>query len=609
MCGIFGFAGSPDHAAALDLDVAIASLRHRGPDGQGTFRNQTRDTAVAFAHTRLAIIDLSDAGRQPMTTEDGRFTLIYNGEVYNFRALRQELEREGQRFGSHTDSEVVLKAFAAWGDRCVARFRGIFAFAIWDRVDGRLFLARDPLGVKPLYYAQTKDGLVFASEVRALMRTGAVVRRMSSDGLASYLTYGSVQDPLTILEGVFALLPGHAATFMSGRLKIEPYWHLSEKIDGDLTFDAAVERIEPELRNAVGMQLVADVPLGVFLSGGVDSSALVALASAASEKPVHTFSVTFDETSFSEERYAADVAKRFGCEHHRVHLPADRAVREFDRVLDALDQPSADGVNTFFVAGAAREAGLSVALSGSGGDELFAGYPNFRSFGRLLAWGRAARPAAGFFSRFTGGFNGTSVRVKKAAAVLAAGGDPLATYSALRSMFSARQVGELIGNESAAERADVDPSDPIDLYSRLELTHYLRNTLLRDTDVMSMAHSLEVRVPLVDPELVQNVVAIPGRLKLGATSKPLLTAACPALPDHVGRRPKMGFTLPMDVWFRGALRERMADTLGRTGPVDGGRARRLWNSYLSGSSSVSWSRIWTIAALIEWSERNDVARG
>ncbi|MGZ4777961.1 MAG: asparagine synthase (glutamine-hydrolyzing) [Thermoanaerobaculia bacterium] len=612
MCGIFGFIGKRSVAESLDLQGAIASLRHRGPDGEGTFLGPSRveaGIACAFAHTRLAIIDLSAAGRQPMTTADGRYTLIFNGEVYNFRALRAELERSGSRFTSHTDSEVVLQAFATWGPRCVPRLRGIFAFAIWDRDDGKLFLARDHVGVKPLYYAERPDGLAFASEVRALLRAGLAGRRMSAAALDSYLTYGSVQDPLTILDGVFALLPGHTATYANGRLVLEPYWQLKSDIDKDVTFDGAVERIRPVLQDAVAMQLVADVPLGVFLSGGVDSSALVALASMASGKPVHTFTVTFDETAYSEEKYAAAIASRFGCEHHRVHLPGDRAVSEFDRFVDALDQPSADGVNTFFVAEAAREAGLAVALSGSGGDEVFAGYPNFRSFGRLMTVGRLARPAAPLLSKFLGSVNGTSIRAKKFGAIVDAGGDPLATYAALRSMFSPKQVRTLMGRDSSAapKSEDLDTSDPIDLYSQLELTHYLRNTLLRDADVMSMAHSLEVRVPLVDHELVSCVAAIPGRLKIGATSKPLLTAACGSLPQEVGARPKMGFTLPMDVWFRGPLREKIAAALSRRGPLDVESVRSLWQSFLSGSRSVSWSRVWTLAALLEWSERNGVA--
>lgn len=602
MCGIFGFAGPRSVADSIDLGDAVASLRHRGPDADGTFRDNRGDVSCALAHTRLAIIDLSAAGKQPMTTSDGRYTLVYNGEVYNFPSLRKELEQSGVHFTSHTDSEVVLQAFASWGPRCVARFRGIFAFAIWDRDAGRLFLARDHLGVKPLYYAEARGGLAFSSEVRTLLRAGIVEREMSAAGLASYLANGSVEDPLTIIEGVTALLPGHTATFERGRLGVDQYWRLKSAVDEGITFDGAVERVRPVLQEAVAMQLVSDVPLGVFLSGGVDSSALVALASASSAKPVHTFTVTFDEAAYSEEKYAAAIADRFGCEHHRVHLPGDRAVREFDNYVEALDQPSADGVNTFFVAQAAREAGLSVALSGTGGDEVFAGYPNFRTFGRLMKFGRAARPFAPLLSAFLRG----SIRATKLGAIAEAGGDPMKTYATLRAMFTPSQVRHLIrATPTSTNGQPLDASDPVDLYSQLELTHYLRNTLLRDADVMSMAHSLEVRVPLLDPELVSVMAAIPGRLKLAPkTNKPLLTAASGSLPDDVGARPKMGFTLPMDVWFRGPLRERIASAFARSKGID---VEPLWRSFLNHSKRVSWSRIWTIAALLEWSERNHVA--
>lgn len=605
MCGIFGFVGPRVAAEAIDLDRVAASMRHRGPDGDGTYRSQAGrdDVACAFAHTRLAIIDLSDAGRQPMTTSDGRYTLIFNGEVYNFASLRDELERSGVRFTSHTDSEVVLHSYAAWGARCVTRFRGIFAFAIWDGEARTVFLARDHMGVKPLYYAETRGGVAFSSEVRTMMGAGVVARTMSRAGLASYLTYGSVQDPLTILEGVSSLLPGHTATYGNGRLTIEQYWALTSDADAVMTFDEAVERVRPVLRESVALQLTSDVPLGIFLSGGVDSSALVALASEASGNPVHTFTVTFDESAYSEERYASEIASRFGCEHHDVHLSADRAVAEFERYVDALDQPSADGVNTYFVAEAAREAGLAVALSGTGGDELFAGYPNFKKFGLLMSFGRIAHPFAPLLSTFLG----SSIRAQKLGAIAAAGGDPEHTYSALRSMFSEKQVARLIGaGEIPNGHATMSKADPVGLYSQLELTHYLRNTLLRDADVMSMASSLEVRVPLLDHELVKCVSAVPGRLKLAATNKPLLTAACGLLPASVGLRPKMGFVLPMDVWFRGPLRQRIAALVDRPGPWDTKAVQSMWAAFLNGSRSVTWSRMWTVASLIDWTSRNHV---
>lgn len=607
MCGIFGFVGPREIADSVNVDRAAASMRHRGPDGQAVYREPARNDAAigcALAHTRLAIIDLSDAGRQPMTTADGRFTLVYNGEIYNFQMLRAELEAMGVAFRSHTDSEVVLHAYARWGSSCVERLRGMFAFAVWDREQGTLFLARDHIGVKPLYYSLVNGGIAFASEVRTLLATGMAERKMSRPGLASYFLYGSVQDPLTIIDGVASLLPGHAATFTDGRLSLREYWTLPSDVDEEISFTEAVERLRPLLREAVAMQLVSDVPLGVFLSGGVDSSALVALASEVSGQRVHTFTVTFDEPAYNEEQYAAEVAAHFGCEHHRVRLPAARAADEFDHYIDALDQPSADGVNTYFVAEAAREAGLTVALSGTGGDEIFAGYPNFRRFGPLLAFSKAARAFAPLLRLLLR----SSVRAQKIAAIVASGGDPYRTYSVLRSLLTPEQVRSLTGSDIDRNgHGPLASNDSVDAYSRLEITRYLRNTLLRDTDTMSMAHSLEVRVPLLDHKLVSSVLRIPGRAKLGKTNKPLLTAACGTLPTHIVARRKQGFMLPMDVWFRGTLRTRLTSIMCRE---DGYPtvAPQIWQAFLSRSRDVSWSRVWAVAALLEWGNRNGVAR-
>jgi asparagine synthase (glutamine-hydrolysing) len=603
MCGIFGFVGPQTVAESIDVAEIARSLRHRGPDACGAFRAINGDLACVFAHTRLAIIDLSDAGRQPMTSDDQRYTLVFNGEIYNFRTLRQELEQSGVRFKSHTDSEVVLQAYAAWGSKCVSRFRGIFAFAIWDQHARSLFLARDQLGVKPLYYTQAQGGLIFSSEIRTLMRSRLVERRISQAGLASYLTYGSVQDPLTILDRVVSLLPGHWLRYTGNAPSSEEYWTLRPGGDPPATFEEAVERIRPVLRESVAMQLVADVPVGVFLSGGVDSSALVALASESSTKPIRTFNVTFDEVAYDERQHAAAIANRFGCEHNSVYLPADRAVREFDDYIAALDQPSADGVNTFFVAKAAREAGLSVALSGTGGDEIFAGYPNFRKFGRLLTFGKMTRPLSPLLKASLRG----SIRAKKLAAVSANGGDAAETYAVLRSMFSSEEVAALVGVEPLPDEIAVDVTDSVNAYSRLETTRYLRNTLLRDTDVMSMAHSLEVRVPLLDPSLVTSVFAIPGRMKIARSmNKPLLMRACNSLPAHIGRRKKMGFTLPMDVWFRGPLRARMQRVVDESSIWGFAGVRRLWEAYLAGSPAVTWSRIWTVVAAVEWMKKNEI---
>jgi asparagine synthase (glutamine-hydrolysing) len=568
MCGIFGFLGNPDRANSLDLDIPLRALRHRGPDGNGIFRGRTGDLAVAFAHTRLAVIDLSPLANQPMTTADGRFTLTYNGEVYNFRDIRRELELLGHTFVSHSDTEVVLRSYVEWGKECVDRFRGMFAFAVWDARDGSLFLARDRFGIKPLYYTETPDGFAFASEVRALMKSGLAGSTISREGLRSYFTWGSVADPLTLVDGVYSLLPAHRGFVREAKLTLERYWDLPDGATRELSFDEAVEEIRPLLRESVEKELVSDVPLGVFLSGGIDSSAIVAMAAEVSPRPIHTFTVTFDEAGYNEAPYAREVAERFGCVHTEVHLTAERAMRDLDLAMASYDQPSADGLNTWFVARAAREAGLTVALSGLGGDEIFAGYANFRKFGGLLRAGRMARGVGALAAPLFGGgsLNGTTMRTKKLGEVLRGGGDPARTYAALRCMFVPRQVERLVRELEGVEISELAPrpalappprtrrDDPVSLYSFFELTHYIRNTLLRDSDQMSMAHSLEVRVPLLDHVVAEKVVALTAANKLPATvstNKALLVRATGSLPPVVTDREKKGFVVPFEEWLAG----------------------------------------------------------
>jgi asparagine synthase (glutamine-hydrolysing) len=374
------------------------------------------------------------------------------------------------------------------------------------------------------------------------------------------------------------------------------------------------------LETSVRSQLVADVPVGIFLSGGIDSSAILSFASRSSTDPIHTFTVTFDEKEYSEEKYASIVARRYGSDHHQVHLSSEVAASQIDRVLDALDQPSADGVNTFFVAEAARLAGLSVALSGLGGDELFAGYPHFRSFGRYLAAGKVAGLVPGGVIRQLAGsrqFRGGSTRRRKLSALLASRGDASVAYTALRSMFSAAQTRTLApGIPSSrfwSHETEFEASgDAVNDLSRLEMTRYMRNMLLRDTDVMSMAHSLEVRVPLLDDAVVDAVAALRGSLKLSrGTNKRLLVDATGDIPPAVVHRPKMGFTLPLDRWFRGQFRPRLDALLNdrervRSIGLSAGAVSEAWSSFLKGSGSVSFSRIWTLVTLLEWTERNGV---
>lgn len=631
MCGIFGFVGEVGRARQLDLQVALQALHHRGPDDVGLFRSsddraKDRGFGAVFAHTRLAIIDLSAGGHQPMTTDDGRYTIVYNGEVFNYREIRKELEAEGECIRSTSDTEVLLSAYARWGQDCLRRLRGMFAFGIWNEQDGSLFLARDRLGVKPLYIAHTPAGLFFASEVRSLLAMGTAGRRLSRRGLLSYLTFGSVYEPATIIEGIESLAPAHTLHYRHPRLEARRFWTLPVESPLQTINSVTIQHVAERLRDAVRLQLIADVPVGIFLSGGMDSSALAALAAQSPSQHVHTFTLTFEEATYDEGRFATEVARQFGFEHHEVRLPASKLLTDIPRTLQALDQPSGDGVNTYLVSAAARHSGLVVALSGLGGDELFAGYSNFRRFGALLSAGRHLQPfgdLVGRVSNYLSRHDLLSGQLQKLMIVLAAAGQPDETYVILRSIFTPTQRRGLVHEEwlgpdgdcAAPPRSDPQQTfaDPVNQFAALELSRYLPNTLLRDTDAMSMAHSLEVRVPLLDHLVVEEVSHISGRFKVDRRhKKPLLAAAVPTLPPGPIQRPKMGFTIPFDPWFRGPLRPFMEELMlgsdvTRVGALDPHAVRELWQDFLRGPRHCSYTTVWSVAALIAWCAQNRVS--
>lgn len=628
MCGIFGAVGGAGWLESLRLGDAVGSMAHRGPDGSGVWRSPSREEesgarrpACVLGHRRLSIIDLSDAGRQPMTTSDGRYTLVYNGEVYNYRDLRRELEELGETFHSTGDSEVVLKACARWGASAVERFRGMFALALWDQEERRLLLARDRLGVKPLYIVRNALGLAFASEVRAILAAEAAPRVVSVAGLKGYLRFGSVQEPYTLVDGVRSLAPGSVLEFDGQALRESRFWHLPTGRPESVGRFEAVERLRELLHESVRIRLVSDVPFGVFLSGGIDSSAITALASAEAGRPVHTFTVVFDEAAHSEEKWAADAAARHGCDHHSVRMTGREAAEALPIALADQDQPSADGLNSWYVSRAARQAGLAMALSGLGGDEVFAGYPGFRRIRRLAV---GSRLASGIPRRLLAALGrraaapGTSHRLRKAVALAQAGGNPRAVYRALRFHFTNEQVDGLLCKDLGGramtdedERAELEPSDdPVNDLSRFELAGYLRNTLLRDTDTMSMACSLEVRVPFLDHVLVEYALGLPGRMKLeGRGNKALLVEAVSALPEETGSRPKMGFVLPLEGWFRTVMREHLEEALlGAAEPTRSVLGLRpvegAWRAFLASKGSVSATRIFALVSLSAWIDRH-----
>jgi asparagine synthase (glutamine-hydrolysing) len=635
MCGIFGVIAKNARIPDGVLERGTQSLAHRGPDDSGTIllRDSVPDPVeIGLGNRRLAILDLSPLGRQPMQDGETGNWIVYNGEIYNFRDVRNELERTGTNFVSHSDTEVVLKAYAHWGAECLTKFRGMFAFALWDARRHQLFLARDPMGIKPLYYAQAGSYLLFASEVRTLLGTGLLPPRIDPAGLTNYLTFGSAYDPLTLVDGVRALPPGHTLTWEAGVLRQSSYWDLVNESPTagrpSMSLSAenetrAAERLRSTLEEAVRLQLVSDVPVGVFLSGGIDSSALVSILSR-SGVTASTFSIVFREADFSEAQHSRAIAQKFHTDHHEIDVSENDVLAAIPDALGAMDLPTMDGINTYFVSRETRRAGVKVALSGLGGDEVFAGYSTFRTVPRMERF-------AQFWKRVPGVVRGSVASVfaalappndqnRKLCSLARDNGRLLHPYFLSRMLFTPSQrdllfcnADQFIAEAAAASQRDrlqrALVLDAVNRVSYLESRCYMLNTLLRDADVMSMSQGLEVRVPLIDHQLAKAVLALPGEWKLNGTPKKLLVEALAgSLPDEIVHRPKRGFTLPFEHWMRQELRSEIEPVLGKKrisdgplgGLLDASQVEQVWKKFLAGETS--WSRPWSLYVLQRWCE-------
>jgi len=625
MCGIVGIAVQSGTVTPEILERATRSLAHRGPDDSGIVIIRG-PAEVGFGHRRLAVLDLSPLGHQPMQDAETGNWIVHNGEIYNFREIRKQLEGEGICFRSRSDTEVVLKAYGRWGENCLDHFRGMYAFAIWDVGKQCMFMARDPMGIKPLYYCSIGKYFLFASEIRALLATGLVPRRLDRAGLLNYLTFGSSYDPLTLVEGMSALRPGHFLTWQKDTVRETPFWKLTAAPQTtSLRRDQFEREIGEGLYEAVRAQMISDVPVGVFLSGGIDSSSLVALLSRTGVKP-NTFSLVFRESDYSEQEYSRAVAHRFATNHQEVFLSQEDALDAIPSALQAMDQPSIDGLNSFVISQHTRAAGIKVALSGLGGDELFGGYYTFRNVPRLESFASALgvlprlarKSVAGAFSSIASATD----QSRKIAALISGNGSMLHPYFVARMLFTPSQRDRLAADGDAADRdraslplfeslAYCDTLDPISRVSYLETRCYMLNTLLRDSDAMSMAHGLELRVPLVDHRIAEMLFIAPGDWRIDrSTPKHLLVKAAGQLPTEIVRRPKRGFTLPFEHWLRDQLRPQVETTLASIGDgpvgnvVNPAAVRRVWDDFLVGKTS--WSRPWSLYVLQRWCELNGI---
>lgn len=577
MCGIAGIIGSSLPSPELE-SVAIRMrtvLRNRGPDDAGVYVSPT--ARVAMSHTRLSILDLTEAGHQPMNSADGRYTIVFNGEIYNFRQLRSELEAEGERFQSDSDTEVILALYRKHGSGCVHDLEGMFAFAIWDEQEQSAFLARDPFGIKPLYYSERNGSLVFASEIRAVLASDQVPRKASPQAVFSYWLFGTVQEPLSIVDGVYALSAGHYLTWKDGRMDLRLYWE-PQIIGEGISISTAPLRVRNSFQESVQRHLVSDVPVGVFLSGGIDSTAVLASATAISGKSLSTMCISFDDPEFDEGGMAARTARHFGADHHDWRMTAEIGSSLLEEFLEASDQPTIDGFNTYSVSRFAHRLGLKVVLSGLGGDELFGGYGSFRLVPRLVRTCRQVGmlPYVNALLGLCLRGLATTSRFKRLGHFLTDRPSPAVAYWCIRGIFSPDESWKLtqyfLGDQAKHEIVDalryfVIPRQPTmeDSVCYLELSRYMRNQLLRDSDVMSMSSSLELRLPFVDRKLFEVLRQIPAAIRL-APGKRLLLDAISEIPPWIATSPKRGFVFPFEKWMQAAWADKF-QRIGRDSPV------------------------------------------
>jgi asparagine synthase (glutamine-hydrolysing) len=632
MCGINGiYLFQPELSKSVREDTIRsmnASLSHRGPDASAVWS----DEKVSLGHTRLSILDLSPDANQPMRDISSRFVLIYNGELYNYRELKFNFSRAASGSGlkpyvfqTNSDSEVILAAYARYGKDCLKYFNGMFSFAVWDREKKELFAARDRFGEKPFYYLKNEKGFIFSSELRPILNSGWSNRKISKLGLQDYLMYQCIQDSNTLVSDIYTLSPGHYLCCSDNSLEINKWWDPTEVVNNRIqidSYDDVKSSVKELVFSSVERRMVSDVPIGAFLSGGIDSSLIVAAMAQHSANPVDTFHVRYDQKEYSENDFAQIVAKKYNTRHHEINISSQSILSDLNSILLSMDTPGGDGVNSYIVSKAAKDQGVTVTLSGLGSDEFFCGYSVFSR----LYWLESKR-ALNLIPRFIRSFLGElltlikhDVSTEKISTLLSL---PLVNfeyaYPVSRQVLNNSLVkGLLKGNEIFLNSVykvlrtmgQVPGSHHLSKYTIAEVKTYLSPILLRDTDQMSMANSFEVRSPYLDIELTDYLLRLPDRFKFPAHPKKLLIDSMGhLLPNEIISRSKMGFTFPWDIWMRNELNsfcKKHLEFLSGTGIVNGEVVMALWNRFLKGDRRVGWSRIWHLVVLGFWIQQNKI---
>ena len=600
MCAISGSVSFSQINNGKDLVLSMMNMmKHRGPDSYGIWQ----DERACLGHNRLAIIDVSSKANQPMIDSTGNYIISFNGEIYNYKEIREKLSE--YNFKSESDTEVLLASYITWGTGCLNYLKGQFAFAVWNRAENTLFLARDHMGEKPLYYVLNSHGFHFSSEIRPLIKVLKLSSVPSRGYLKEFLTLQSVKAPNTLISEVKQIQPGHYALVKDNKISFSSYWKLNNSCKYQYTSKEEIHlNIKRLLESAVSNQLISDVPLGAFLSGGLDSSIVVGLASRLSKTKLKTFTIGFSESKFDERNYAKIISDKFQTDHIEINVKPNDLVGKIPSILQKIDVPSGDGINSFLVSELVKNEGITVALSGLGGDELFAGYPGFKQYYYLDKYSKIFDNT--FLTRKLFG----SLLKGKVRELLSFEKLSIRKYNELsRAIFLPDEIRSLLGDEESDLMEDYECNDfPIlSRYSIYDISNYTQPVLLKDLDQMGMAVSLEARVPFFDKDLIQYALGIPDKYKIGSQPKELLFDSFKNLiPESIYRRKKMGFTLPWNEWLDNELydfSDSMINELEIRGIFKSGSVKKVWNNYLE--NKIGWNKIILLFTLENWFKQLD----
>ena len=621
MCGINGVY---NHQSLTDLENKVKQMnsltKHRGPD----FTDIYLDSTVCLGHNRLAIIDLDSKSNQPFISNDENLVLAYNGEIYNFLELKKQLSKS-YKFKTESDTEIIIAAYYTWGIEMVYKLNGMFSFALWDETKEELFLCRDRFGIKPLYYLEINQSIIFSSSLKAIKSVYLKDLNVKEDDLLDFIQYGTVHQPNTILERVKSVPRASFLKISNQETKIFEYWNLFENAILSKPNKEPLKNVERLILESVENRLISDVPFGIFLSGGIDSSILVAAASKVSNQNTNTFSVVFKEKGFDERKFSRMMASKYKTNHFELELHPEDILHQIEEPFKFMDHPSVDGINTFFISKQVHEKGFKMALSGAGSDELFAGYPVFKQVFELenKKWLYSFPPQLrNLFGKLLIKQK-QSLKSEKMAEILNLKLLQLPYfYPIFRKIFTNDAISKLIDFRnisyenypfnwgfSVFDSKKRGFSYPlISKISALEIETYLQNVLLRDADQMGMANSLEIRVPFLDHNLVEYVLSLPNELKYPTYPKKLLIDSTNGwIPDEIIHRKKMGFVLPWESWMKNELRsfcEESILNLDYYSAFNMGSVNSLWKGFLNGKPNVNWIQVWSLVVLGKWTSIN-----